>query len=138
MQQRSVVTQATPVETEKNFSTTMQRWQQYFFTKDITPDNRSIVDLQRRAAWVALALMLQGLNEINHDWYMPYLMPFGSLIPFFLMLGSFVALGMAFRPTRPQTQATKTTPHHPSRWQRFILVGSVIFALVGLIQVGHI
>src|SRR6266568_9064111 len=127
MQQRSVVTQTTPVETETKFSATLQRWQQYFFTRDITPDNRSIVDLQRRAAWVALALMLQGLNESNHDWYMPYLMPFGSLIPFFLMLGSCVALWMAFRPAVPQKQITKTTRNHPARWQRFILIASLLF-----------
>ena len=138
MQQRSVVTQTTPVETEKKFSTTIEQWQQYFFTRDVTPDNRAIVELQRRAAWVALALMLQGLNEINHDWYMPYLMPFGSLIPFFLMLGSFVALWLAFRPARPQKQTTKITRNHPTRWQRFILIGSLLFALVGLVQFGHI
>src|SRR5438552_3715859 len=79
---------------------TSARWMRHFFTEDVSPDNRPIVELQQRAIWIGLALILQALNEIDHDWYIPYLMPFGSLIPFALILSSFFAMWMAFYPPK--------------------------------------
>ena len=60
----------------------------HFFTEDVSPDNFSVAELQHRAAWIGFALILQALNEINHDWYTPYLMPFVSLIPLAIFLAS--------------------------------------------------
>ncbi len=118
MVQRSVISPTLRAETSAIFT----RWMQLFFTKDMSPDNRPIVELQQRAVWIGLALILQALNEIDHDWYIPYLMPFGSLIPFALILGSFFAMWMAFRPSNVQKQGNahpRPAPvSHPARWQR--------------------
>src|SRR5436305_4821489 len=109
MAQRSVLTQTTRPEEDQNTTTTRYPWMHHFFTQDISPDNFSVVELQRRAVWIGLALILQALNElyqalkgINYNWYIPYLVPFGSLIPLALFLGSFVAMAMAFRPLHPK------------------------------------
>src|SRR5438046_9454591 len=97
MAQRSVLTQTTqPKEDQTTFR---YRWMHRFFTIDVSPDNHPIVELQRRAIWISIALILQAGNEISHDLYMPYLGPFGSLIPFALIAGSFIAISIAFRPT---------------------------------------
>src|SRR5450759_5868694 len=57
------------------------RWMRYFFSEDTSAANHSTLDLQRRAVWIAVALLLQALNEVDHNLYIPYLGPFGSLIP---------------------------------------------------------
>ena len=71
----------------------------YFFTNNNTPSAHTTSDMQRRATWIALALILQALNEIDHNYYLPILQQFTSLPPLFLLLGSFYALWMAIRPT---------------------------------------
>ncbi len=109
------------------------RWMRHFFSEDISSNNRSIVELQRRAVWIALAFILQALNEIDHNLYIPYLMPFGSLIPFILILGSLVALWMAFRPAQHQIQDTQ---QHPSHWQRRVLILTLLLAIIGNIVLG--
>lgn len=108
----------------------------HFFTEDVSPDNRPIIDLQRRAVWIALALILQSLNEIDHGWYFPFLQPFGSLIPFALILGSFVSIWMAFRPKRLRKQA-RAASQHPTRWQRVILICTLIVSLAGAVELGR-
>jgi hypothetical protein len=70
----------------------------YFFTDKNTPSAHTISDLQRRATWIALALIFQALNEIDHNYYLPILKQFTSLPPLFLLIGSFYALWMAIRP----------------------------------------
>ena len=74
----------------------------YFFTNNKTSSAHNISDLQRRATWIALALILQALNEIDHNYYLPILKQFTSLPPLFLLLGSFYALWMAIRPAQAQ------------------------------------
>lgn len=108
----------------------------HFFTEDVSPDNRPVIDLQRRATWVAVAFILQSLNEIDHDWYFPALQPFGSLIPFFLILGSFYAMWMAFRPRSLQQQA-RSVRNYPARWQRIVLILTLILTIAGVIQFGR-
>src|SRR5437763_12028126 len=110
MVQRSVISPTTRAATPAIFT----RWMRHFFTEDVSPDNRLVIELQQRAVWIGLALILQALNEINHDWYIPYLMPFGSLIPFALILGSFFAMWMAFRPSNAKEQGTPrlASPSH--------------------------
>jgi uncharacterized membrane protein len=116
----------------------------HFFTEDMSPDNRPIAALQHRAVWIGLALILQALNEINHDWYIPYLMPFGSLIPFALILGSFFAMWMAFR--APKTRRREDgvqgegKPHSAlpaARWQCVVLTLTLLITLAGSLQFGR-
>lgn len=112
----------------------MKKLINYFFTDDNTPSAHKISDLQRRATWIALALILQAFNEIDHNYYLPILKQFTSLPPLFLLLGSFYALWMAIRPTPgsaqgphtphphprslpdPHTSLSPTTPHHKTGW----------------------
>jgi hypothetical protein len=75
----------------------------YFFTNKDTPSAHNISDLQRRATWIALALILQALNEIDHNYYWPLLKQFTSLPPLLLFLGSFYALWMAIRPAKERS-----------------------------------
>ncbi|HEY6411275.1 MAG TPA: hypothetical protein VIY29_27765 [Ktedonobacteraceae bacterium] len=99
-----------------------------FFTEDVSPDNHPIVELQQRAIWISLAIILQALNEIPHNWYIPYLNPFGSLISFALIAGSFIAIAMAFRPASRKQQALQ---ERPRRWQRIVLVMTLILTIAG-------
>src|SRR5215472_7846095 len=96
----------------------------HFFTDNDTPSAHTIKDLQRRATWIALALILQALNEIDHNYYKPILRQFTSLPPLFLLLGSFYALWMAIRPVvRPPAEETHTShvSQRPKLWQRIVL-----------------
>src|SRR5258708_8974276 len=89
-------------------------WMRYFYTEDLSPDNHSIIELQRRATWVGLAVILQALTEIPHPFYIPYvpfLKPWQGAIPSVLMLGSFIALWMAFPP--PTLTRRLRPPHRP-------------------------
>ncbi len=106
----------------------------YFFTEDVSPDNRLVVEMQRRATWIGLALLLQALNEIAHEWYFSLLNPFGSLIPLILILGSFYAIWMAFRPARKQALYTQK---HPTRLQRILLVSTLLLTIAGGIELGR-
>lgn len=135
MAQRSVLTQTAQPE-EATPQKTTYRWMRHFFTEDVSPDNRPVIDLQRRATWIAVAFILQSLNEIDHNWYFPALQPFGSLIPFFLILGSFYAMWMAFRPRSLQQQA-HSVRNYPARWQRIVLILTLILTIAGAIQFGR-
>jgi glycosyl transferase family 87 len=121
------------------------RWMRYFFTEDVSPDNHPIIELQRRATWVGVALTLQALNEIDRRLYVPFvpfLRPWSGMIPFVLVLGSLVAMWMAFRPTTLKQQAGRprgsslhqTRPH---RWQRIVLVCVVLTSIAGGIEFGR-
>ncbi len=132
MEQRSVLTQTT--QPKQDHSTSKYRWMHHFFTEDVSPDNHQIIDLQRRAIWIGAALILQALNEIDYNWYMPAIQPFGSLIPLFLMVGSFMAMAMAFRPTSLKQQELQG---HPRRWQRVVLVLTLLVTIAGGIEFGR-
>ena len=128
MAQRSVLTQTT--QPKEDHTTIRYRWMHRFFTTDVSPDNHPIVELQRRAIWFSIALILQAGNEISHDLYMPYLGPFGSLIPFALIAGSFIAIAMAFRPASLKRHVLQSRPR---RWQRFVLVSTVLLTTAGIL-----
>ena len=133
MEQLSLLTQTTQPEAKSFLN---YQWMRYFFTEDISQNNRPIVELQRRAVWIGVAFILQALNEIDHNWYIPYLMPVGSLIPFALLIGSFYAMWMAFRPTKaPQPAASTRT--YPARWQRVVLVLTLLLTVAGGIELGR-
>src|SRR5216117_1023943 len=128
MAQRSVLTQTT--QPKEDHTTIRHRWMHRFFTTDVSPDNHPIVELQRRAIWISIALILQAGNEISHDLYMPYLGPFCSLIPFALIAGSFIAIAMAFRPASLKRHVLQSRPR---RWQRFVLVSTVLLTTAGIL-----
>ncbi|HEU5229671.1 MAG TPA: glycosyltransferase 87 family protein [Ktedonobacteraceae bacterium] len=132
MAQRSVFTQATRPGVKHILT---HQWMRFFFTEDTSADNSLIAELQRRAAWIGLVFILQALNEIDHDWYIPYLMPVGSLIPFALILGSFYAMWMAIRPARPQQKVRST--QRLARWQRIILTLTLLLTIAGGIELGR-
>ena len=132
MAQQSVTTQALLPTRTKPFLT--YNWMRYFFTEDVSTHTRPIVELQRRAVWIGLALFLQSLNEIDHNWYFPYIKPFGSLIPFALIMGSFYAMWLALRPTKePAASLSRKTPR---LWQRIILLLTLLLTIAGAINFG--
>lgn len=114
-----------------------------FFASDRTPDNRQIIDLQRRACWIGLALILQALNEaLNQmDWrwnpsFNHFLRMWGGTIAFGLILGSFLMMWMAFRPTTLRRQ-TRRVANHPYLWQRIVLVLALITTIAGVVEFGR-
>jgi len=133
MEQRSVPIQRTrPQALHQDWPS--YRWMRYFFTEDVSPDNRLVVELQRRATWIGLALVLQAINEIDHRWYFPFIQPFGSLIPLVLILGSFYAIWMAFRPAHTQALYTQK---QPTRLQRILLICTLLITIAGGIELGR-
>src|SRR5437879_5505652 len=136
MLQRSVISETTRAEA----LSIPTRWMRHFFTEDTSPDNHPIVERQQRAVWIGLALILQALNEIDHDWYIPYLMPFGSLIPFALILSSFFAMWMAFYPPKTRRCNEKRQGEgksHLARWQHVLLTLTLLITIAGSLQFGR-
>jgi hypothetical protein len=120
------------------------QWMRRFFSEDTSPDNHQIIEIQRRASWIGVALILQALNEIPHKTYLPYvpfLHPWFGIIPFILVLGSLVALCMAFRTThKRQAEQLHNSSHdntRPHRWQRIILVCVLITSIAGIVILGR-
>lgn len=126
---------------------TQNRWQwmRHFFTEDTSPDNHPIIELQRRATWIGVALILQALNEIPRKFYIPnvpFLKPWTGIIPFILVLGSLVAMCMAFRATPRKQQAEPSRSSslanaHPHRWQRIVLVCVLLTSIAGIVVLGR-
>src|SRR5579859_1695446 len=119
-------------------ATLAPRWMRYFFTEDVSPDNRSIVDLQRRAVWIGLALILQSLNivdqaigTIDGNWPLPFPLLFNSLLPLALTLGSFCAMWMGFRPGGRRARYALYSRQHPAPWQRIVLVLTLLLTMIG-------
>ena len=96
---------------EKERDQNRWQWMRRFFTDNTSPDNYPIIELQRRATWIGVALILQALNEIPRKFYIPYvpfLKPWSGIIPFILVLGSLVAMCMAFHTTTRKRQAERS------------------------------
>lgn len=111
-----------------------------FFTGDTSPDNRRVVELQRRACWLGLAIIAQALNEIDHGVYMPYvpfLRPWQGLIPFLLILASFAAMVMAFRPVPRKKRGEGAISRRPHLWQKVVLVMVLLTSIGGGIEAGR-
>jgi hypothetical protein len=130
---------------EKEHDQNSWQWIRRFFTEDTSPDNRPIIELQRCATWIGVALILQALNEIPRKYYIPFvpfLKPWSGIIPAVLILGSLIAMWMAFRTTTCKQQAERSRSSslpdtHPQRWQRFILVCVVLTSIVGIVVLGR-
>ncbi len=137
--------QSQSTRSEEKQSQSKWRWMRYFFTGDVSPDNHPVIELQRRATWVGVALILQALNEIDSKLYLPFvpfLKPWGGTISFTLILGSFVAMWMAFRTTTLKQQAGHlrgSSLHHgrPRLWQRVVLVCVLLTSIAGGIEFGR-
>lgn len=127
MAQRSVEAQTIPIKKDKPLF--QYRWMRYFFSEDTAHSHRPIVELQQRAAWIAVATLLQAANEI------PRIADVSQLIPFVLMLGSFVALWMALRPRSKRQQAAAVlAPQSPRLWQRIVLILILLLMIAGAFQ----
>jgi len=114
-----------------------------FFTYDKSPDNHSVIDIQRRACWIAVALMLQALDEASYQipgvWYeahLPFIVHWRGTISFALILGSFIMMILAFRSSTLRQQ-TRRIGQHPRRWQAVVLVLVLITSLVGVVEFGR-
>ena len=127
------------------FDQSRWRWMRHFFTEDTSPDNHTIIDLQRRATWIGVAIILQALNEIPRKYYLPaipFMYPWAAFIPFILVLGSIAAMYLAFRtPKRKrqgeQSPASDQTNPRPHRWQRIILVCVLLTSIAGIVILGR-
>jgi hypothetical protein len=106
----------------------------HFFTEDVSPDNHPVVELQRRACWVGLALITMSLSQIMNaptilkD--LPAIFILVRCLAFCVLLLSFVTAWMAFRPSTLQEE-TKHLHRHPRRWQRIVLVSTLLLSIVG-------
>jgi hypothetical protein len=118
-------------------TTAKRSWLRFFFSEDQSPDNYMVRALQERAVWIGIALILQALNEIDHRLYMPYLLPYGSLIPLGLILGSFAAMLMALRPLPRRPQPRTLSQPFPRRWQRIALILILLTSVAGVIELGR-
>jgi uncharacterized membrane protein len=138
MERHSAFTQTTQRKTllEKLDTELRYPWIRLFFSDDVSPHHRPVADLQRRAAWIGLALLLQSLNEINHSLYFPYLASFSSLIPFVLIAGSFYAMWMAMRHGYPHKQPQDSSSY-PPLWQRIILILLLLLTIAGTVEFGY-
>lgn len=114
------------------------KWMRYFFTEDLSAYSRPIINWQQRAIWIALALLFQSANEIDHTYY-SFLGRFSSLIPLTLFLGSFYAIWRAMRPAKSHTETEElsTTAHQqPHLWQRIVLILTVLLTIGGIAELG--
>lgn len=128
MAQRSVLEQTTQTQPQRQFLS--YKWMNYFFTDGSSPDSEDIARLQRRAVWIAVAILLQAANEI------PRIASVSALIPFILILSSFFALWQALRPEKAKKTRTATS-HAELRtrpWQRVILIITLMVTLAGSYQ----
>lgn len=114
-----------------------------FFAVDTSPDNRAVVDLQRQACWIGLALLLQAINEavalIPGEWvgeHTPLLKPWLGMLAFCLILGSFFMMWLAFRPTTLRQQ-TRRLARHPYTWQAVVLVLVLLTSVAGVAELSR-
>jgi Glycosyltransferase family 87 len=110
-----------------------RNWLSSLFIEKLTPENFSIGNLQRAALWIGLAMSLQALNEIGHDWFLAYLGISGLLVPFALYIFSFLALYQALRQSHLKAIPSSTLQHiHPLQF--LILLLTLIFAFRGVYE----
>ncbi len=139
MEQQSALAQTTQPEesqTRNRFARVRDFFaMHHFFTEDTSPDNGQVVELQRRATWLGLALFLMSLSEVMYDpqpikafSYVLYALV--RFLSFALLAMSFAAVWMTFRPMTLKQQ-TQQAHQSPRRWQRITLKLMLILALVG-------
>jgi Glycosyltransferase family 87 len=137
-EQQAIIPQPNaPAETPPESRRSRMRWMRYFFIEDTSPEYTPVIDLQRRACWIGVALILQALNEVAllvlvYLPIVPFLTPWSGLISFGLISGSIVALWMAFRPAHLKSgEEAVILQKRPRRWQRIMVLLLLISALAG-------
>ncbi len=143
MEQRLRLTQTLQEGTER--FTFNYRWIRFFFTPDISSENYNVVELQRRAVWVGLALLFQSLTIITptfaltpaleRQWYLPLMELCSGLLPFGLTIGGFYALWMAIKPIS-RCQQMDLAHQHGGRAQRMALMRTFILLAIGCVVAG--
>jgi Glycosyltransferase family 87 len=135
-EQQAIIPQTNaPAEIPPEPRRSRNRWMRYFFTEDTA--SASVIDLQRRACWIGVALILQALNEVTllvlvYLPVVPFLTPWSGLISFGLIGGSLVALWMAFRPDSLKSgEEAVIRQKRPRRWQRVMVMLLLISSLAG-------
>ncbi len=112
-------------------------WVRYFLIEETSPLYRPLVEVQRRAGWISLAIIFQALDGIDRAWYIPhipFMKPWQAFIPFFLYIASFVAMWMAFRPTKAHQETSDAARKRPRRWQYIVLVLTLCTTIPGAVQ----
>ena len=139
MEQTAVLTQPTSLKKDQqDTSSNKFRWMRHFFTEDVSADNRSLLDLQRRAMWIGIACVLQAIDQIDSNWYLqflPFLRPIVHIYPVFLILGSFYAMWQVLRPS-PLKKRRGQPQRHMQRWRRFALICILLTAIGGGFEFG--
>ena len=117
-------------------------WMRFFFTQERSAGTLTIIELQRRAGWIGLALLCQSLvliaptftiDQSNENaWYIPVLELLGALIPCTLTLGGFFALWIAIKPTTLHQQLD-FAHQHGARWQKMGLLRTLILVVIGCV-----
>src|SRR5579859_5013670 len=119
--EQSVILQpVVPVEAASESQLGRKRWMRFFLAESTSPDSASVIDLQRRACWIGVALILQALNEATllvlvYFPLVPLLAPWASLISFGLIAGSIIALWIAFRPAPLRQKEVVMAQRRPRR-----------------------
>ena len=119
-------------------------WQQVmrlFFTNGTSVSAHKVADLQRRACWVGVAVILQFWNETlrvviqtiesKYTSTVTLLDPTSNLILIALIIGSFLALWMAFRRVSTE-KGRQDASQRPPRWQLWICGVCLVLALIGV------
>ena len=118
------------------------RWMHFFFTEERTSGVLKIIELQRRAVWIGLALLCQSLVLIaptftidqsnENTWYAPVLELLGALIPCILTLGGFFAMWIAIKPAALRQQL-EFVHQHGARWQKMGLLRTLVLLIIGCV-----
>ncbi|HEY1352391.1 MAG TPA: glycosyltransferase 87 family protein [Ktedonobacteraceae bacterium] len=118
------------------------RWVRYFFTEERSMDALKIIELQRRAVWIGLALLCQSLVLIaptltpgesgQQRWLLLLLHIASGLIPCGLTVGGFFAMWMAIRPATFHQQL-EFARQHGAHWQRMALLRTLLLLTIGVV-----
>lgn len=140
MEQRLSLTRTTRVHTPG--LALPSRWVHSFFTEERSLDALKLIDLQRRAVWIGMALLCQSLvlvapsftlgESAPQQWFLRLLQIASGLIPCGLTLGGFFALWMAIRPAGFQQQLDFAR-QHGSHWQRMALLRTFLLLVIGVV-----
>src|SRR5258708_1095995 len=117
-------------------------WMRHFFTRDVSPGQLTLIELQRRAVWIGLALLCQSLaalapsstiiQGLDGEWYLPFLELCGALLPIGLTLGSVFAMWRAIKPANLRQQL-EFAAQHGGRSHRLALLRTFIFLIIGCV-----
>ncbi len=133
MTQRSVVEAQQTTQAQQKKSLFKYRWMDSFFVHNSdhpSSHQLALAELQQRAVWLAVAMILQAANEVQ------FLTSLSVLVPFALILGSFIALWMALRPKNHKkdqhtTGRTRQSIAQPRTWQRVVLILTFMVTIGG-------